>query len=435
MPRHLFSPAVLLLVLMCCGSSGAAAANQEVVINPFEGTAEVPGAAWEGVGDAAQRVTSLRVPSLVAVGKDVFAVAEAQCARQEDEEAGCFVGIASRHLKNVAGAAATELSAADATSFAARLLKKDGTDGAEAEEIMRPATLVRGNEVYVLLGKYSRAESGTKGGAAKHGGLLLVKGTVAGADDAEKKIVWGETRAVDAASMGLHDSFTELSGGGGSGAVLEDGTLVFPMQATDKGGKSVLLVMRMEPSKKKWTLSRETTGAGCKDPSIARWGEDKLLAMAHCAGGYYDVYKSSAAGTAWFGGAPISRVWGNSLRRQGGHGVQSGLTTASIEDTEVVLLTTPVYSEEGDAAKGQLHLWLTDGARVHDVGPVSDAAHDAATSSLLYKSDGAQEELLLLYEKKGAESSYSLVAASLTDRLPEIKKSGERLEGTGHGPG
>ncbi|RNE95173.1 trans-sialidase, partial [Trypanosoma conorhini] len=228
--------------------------------------------------------------------------------------------------------------------------------------------------------------------------------------------------ALDAASIGLHNSFTELSGGGGSGVVLEDGTLVFPMQAIKTDGKSVLLVMRLESSNKKWTLSRQTTGAGCRDPSITRWGE--VLAMAHCAGGYYDVYKSTAAGTAWFGGAPISRVWGNSLKRQGGHGVQSGLTTASIEDMEVVLLTAPVYSKEGDAAKGQLHLWLADGARVHDAGPVSDAAHNAAASSLLYKSGGAkEEELILLYEKKNGDGdSYDLVAVSLTDRLPEIKK-------------
>ncbi|RNE97468.1 sialidase-like protein [Trypanosoma conorhini] len=139
------------------------------------------------------------------------------------------------------------------------------------------------------------------------------------------------------------------------------------MQATGRGGKNVLLSMRLMQSDNQWTLSSITVGEGCRDPSVEEWGVGgNLLAMARCAGGYYDVYDSTEAGTAWYEiGEPITRVWGNSLRRQGGHGVQGGLTTADIEDTEVMLLTTPVYAEDaGAAAKAQLHLWLTDMQRV-----------------------------------------------------------------------
>ncbi|RNE99143.1 trans-sialidase, partial [Trypanosoma conorhini] len=384
MPRHLFSSAVpLLLCVLVCGSSGAAAEVQggsTTAVTPFQGTREIS-VKWE----SSQSATSLRVPSLVEVGGEVFAVAAVQCRKESGCGVDCFTGIASKHLKKSEDYS-TEMLAADAIQFDTQLLREGKASGGEAKDVMRPTTLVRGNEVYMLLGKYSRPPAAAQD--ANHWGLLLVQGTVTGSGD-DKKIVWSETRAVDAASIGFHASLTELSGGGGSGLVLSDGTLVFPMQAINREKKSVLLAFRLAPSKKKWELSSGTTGAGCRDPSIVEWGEDgKLLAMAPCARGSYDVYPSTPRGVAWYTtGEPISRVWGTSPNRQGGDGVQSGFVTAEIEGKKVMLLTTPVYSEEEEgAAKGALHLWLTDNSRVHDVGLVSAAGDDAAASSLLYRS-------------------------------------------------
>ncbi|RNE95656.1 trans-sialidase, partial [Trypanosoma rangeli] len=139
------------------------------------------------------------------------------------------------------------------------------------------------------------------------------------------------------------------------------------------------------------------------------------------------AYKSTGAGTDWFGSTPITRVWGTSLKRQG-DGVRSGFITAAIEDKKVMLLTTPVYSEEkkedNKNGKGRLHLWVTDNARVHDVGPVSSEEHDAAASSLLYrKKSEKEEELVLLYEKKNdGDDSFSLVSVRLTAQLERIKE-------------
>ncbi|RNE95943.1 trans-sialidase, partial [Trypanosoma rangeli] len=292
---------------------------------------------------------------------------------------------------------------------------------------MQPTTLVHGKDIYMLLGKYSRTTAAGQDAGNKHWGFLLVKGSVTG-DNEAKKIEWGETRAVSAESLGLPLSWTHLSAGGGSGVVLSDGTLVFPMQATDKDGKNELLVMRLEASKGKWTVSWETTGGGCREPSIVEWeGDQKLIAIAPCVGGYYDAYKSTGAGTDWFGSTPITRVWGTSLKRQG-DGVRSGFITAAIEDKKVMLLTTPVYSEEkkedNKKGKGRLHLWVTDNARVHDVGPVSSEEHDAAASSLLYrKKSEKEEELVLLYEKKNdGDDSFSLVSVRLTAQLELIKE-------------
>ncbi|EKG06776.1 trans-sialidase, putative [Trypanosoma cruzi] len=202
---------------------------------------------------------------------------------------------------------------------------------------------------------------------------------------------------------------------------MRDGALVFPMQAKGNDGKSVLLSMSFTSSKNKWELSLETPGKGCRDPTLVKWKEDKddeiLFMMAHCAGGYYDAYMSTPHGVNWYtSGEPINRVWGNSHNRKG-YGVQSGSTTAIIEEKEVMLITAPVYPN--DDGKGRLHLWVTDNARVYDVGPVSRGEDDAAASSLLIKDNN---ELISLYENKKKDGAYNLVAVRLTEKLERIKE-------------
>ncbi|RNC57299.1 putative trans-sialidase [Trypanosoma cruzi] len=203
-----------------------------------------------------------------------------------------------------------------------------------------------------------------------------------------------------------------------------DGTLVFPMQAKDKDGTRVLLSMRLPKSDKKWELSSETPGNGCRDPTLVKWEKyeygERLFMMAHCAGGYYDVYSSTLDGVNWNTlGEPINRVWGNSHNRKG-YGVQSGSTTAIIEEKEVMLITAPVYAKGNEGGKGRLYLWVTDKTRVYDVGPVSREDDDAAASSLLIKDNN--NELISLYENKKSDGLYSLVAVRLTEKLERIKK-------------
>ncbi|EKF98605.1 trans-sialidase, putative, partial [Trypanosoma cruzi] len=227
----------------------------------------------------------------------------------------------------------------------------------------------------MLVGNYRRRAAGTqvaKIQGTNERGLVLVKGTVAD-EGGKKKIRWNETHLVNPQGKGASLSLTELIGGGGSGAVMRDGALVFPMQAENNHGQRVLLSMRLPNSVNEWELSYETPGNGCRDPTLAKWkeGEDdeRLFMMAHCAGGYYDVYRSTQDGGNWYtSGQPINRVWGNSHNRSG-YGVQSGFTTAIIEEKKVMLITAPVYlKDDNKGGKGRLHLWVTDNARVYDVG-------------------------------------------------------------------
>ncbi|KAF8295962.1 putative trans-sialidase, Group VII [Trypanosoma cruzi] len=420
MSRRVFNSTVLLLVavMMCFGSGAAAAVDSDPrnTIDPFTGTTSISFANWKEFKEDGGKITSLRVPGLVKVGEDVFAVAEAQCG--ERNGAGLCAGIVSKHL-DIKGDS-MDISTSDMNCFCTQIV-----DAAEnnfgTTEVLRPTTVVLGDSVYMLLGNHSHKKEQIQG--KNEPALLLVKGTVADEGGNKKKLLWNETYLVKPEPKGESHSLTELIGGGGSGAVMRDGTIVFPMQAKGKDGKNVLLSMRLFKSENKWELSSYVTGKGCRDPTLVKWKEDKydgiLFMMAHCDGGYYDVYMSTPHGVSWYTlGEPINRVWGNSRDRTG-DGVKSGFTTAIIEEKEVMLITAPVYPKENNV-RGRLHLWVTDNARVYDVGPISRENDDAAASSLLVKSEG---ELILLYEKRNGDGPYSLVAMRLTEQLERIKSA------------
>ncbi|KAF8288664.1 putative trans-sialidase, Group VIII [Trypanosoma cruzi] len=422
MSRRLFTSAALLLllvVMMCCGIGGAATAergNGKKAVDALLGIKWDKLDNWEDVSNAGGKITSLRVPGLVKVGDDVFAVAEAQYGKRNG--ARSCAGILSKHL-NISDDS-MDISMSDMSLFCMQLV-----DTAEnnfgTTELLRPTTVVLGDSVYMLVGKQSRTRPQVEG--TNERGLLLVKGTVSG-EGGKKKIRWNETHVVKPEPKGKSGSLTELIGGGGSGAVMRDGALVFPMQAKKSDGTKVLLSMHFPNSVNKWELSSETPGNGCRDPTLVKWEKyegdnERLFMMAHCAGGYYDVYRSTPHGVNWYKlGEPINRVWGNSHNRKG-DGVQSGSTTATIEGKEVMLITAPVYPK--DDGKGRLHLWVTDNARVYDVGPVSRENDDAAASSLLMNSGKDNNELISLYENR-KDGAYNLVAVRLTEKLKRVKE-------------
>ncbi|EAN83353.1 trans-sialidase, putative [Trypanosoma cruzi] len=412
MSRHLFCSAVLLLVVVLCGTSGAAHAVQtKTDVDPFTGIGWTS-SQWEAPTKVNETLFSLRVPSLVEVNNNVFFVAEALC--KEKGESCSRAGIASRHL-DLTDDKPTEILTQD-TSLVVQFPEGVATGAVEAKDTMRPTTVVAGDSVYMLLRNQSVTPSVDKLANARDWGLLLVKGSVSGGNE----ITWKETHAVTFGNDEYVAKFsTQLVSGGGSGIKTKDGTLMFPMQATEKGTTS-LLSMRFDNSENKWKLSRKTVGDGCRDPTIVEWGEEnRLLMMASCEQGYRDVYASTVSGVDWHTyGETLTRVWGNSHDRKG-HGVQNAFIKVTIEDKDVMLVTLPVYPKDDNKQKGRLHLWLTDNTRVYDVGPVSREDDDAAASSLLMKS--GNEKLISVYENKKGDGSYSLVALSLREQLERIK--------------
>ncbi|PBJ77360.1 trans-sialidase [Trypanosoma cruzi cruzi] len=425
MSRHLFFSAVLLVVMVCCGSGGAA----EVGGEPSESTFK-----WRGISEG-ETVESLGAPSLLKVGNDVFAVAEAQCKKKAGDVS--FTGIASQ-LLTTKTADTPEKLFSDALKKT-QVLEEDASKEQKKEvDVSRPTTAVKGSDIYILVGQYISKDCPNSGAGGC--GLLLVKGSVNSEDINNKKIDWKDP---ESSPQGLFDtqlgSWTRLIGSGGSGVKMKDETLVFPVEGKKKAvegegedGKTVSLVIYSLKDTTDWTLSKGMSADGCSAPSVVEWEEGKLMMMTACDDGRRRVYESADKGESWTEAlGTLSRVWGSKHEGKAKL-VRSGFTTATVgnDETDVMLVTLPVYAEECNS-KGKLHLWLTDNTHIVDIGPVSgDDDEDVAASSLLYKSgesgDHNQEELIALYEKKKKGSdekpSPGMVSVLLTEKLKRVKE-------------
>ncbi|EKF30331.1 trans-sialidase, putative [Trypanosoma cruzi marinkellei] len=208
---------------------------------------------------------------------------------------------------------------------------------------------------------------------------------------------------------------------------------VLPIQALTHDGKKVSLVILAERTTDRWEFSKDKSPAGCIQPAVLEWKEGSLLMMTSCEDGSRRVYWTNDEGSLWIEEYDsISRVWGNSLKRKG-HGVQGGFVSATIGGQKVILVSRPVYSENGDKETGRLHLWLTDMQRIYDVGPISAEGENVAASTLLYVADkmppseGAEKKeenkLYCSYEFAAAEGdNYNIAFVDLTEKLEEMKK-------------
>ncbi|KAF8286810.1 putative trans-sialidase, Group V [Trypanosoma cruzi] len=430
MSRRVFTSAVLLLlvVMMCCGTGGAAS-SQDVPSD--SGSSPDKSFLWRDK-NGGETVSSLRVPVIVEVDGDVFAVAEAQL---KDENS--FTGIASELLEwtdeeskgeldtNKLKTQVLEECPAGKENCASQAGDQETSQGRTKVRVSRPTTVVNESRIYMFAGTYSfkvtEGAAGSKASAAKWE-LLVAVGNVSNDESSgKKKICWKDTSVIPWTGFETqHESLTRLIGGGGSGIQMKDGTLVFPVEGT-KNGKTVSLIYSSATESGK--LSKGMSADGCSDPSVVEW-KDKLMMMTACDDGRRRVYESGEKGDSWTEAlGTLSRVWGNEK------GVRSGFITATIEENrDVMLVTLPVYAkteseEKENVEKGELHLWLTDNTHIADIGPVSVEGDDAAASSLLYKS-GDNNELIALYEKKkgnGDTPSPGMVSVRLTAQLEKVK--------------
>ncbi|PBJ68576.1 trans-sialidase [Trypanosoma cruzi cruzi] len=440
MSRHHFYSALLFLFLVvCCGTGGAASGE---VTAPGSGNAKTY-FDWRDAKDG-ETVSSLRVPSLVGMNGDVFAVAEAHCTGKKDTDEGSFTGIASELLELTGEQKEEEL---DKTKLKTQVLdkcpfeggncpsqtaaKEGGSQSETKVHVSRPTTVVDGSDIYMLAGNYSN--KGVSEDQAGDWGLLLVSGNVSTVDG--KRIYWTDVDTLPISSnTEQYEYVAELLGSGGSGVKMNDGTLVFPVEGIKSNGAAgvtdtVSLVIYSLKDAASWKLSKGMSADGCSDPSVVEWEKGKkLMMMTACDDGRRRVYESVDKGESWTEAlGTLSRVWGN--KHTGPEkGVGSGLITAKIDNRDVMLVTLPVYprnTENEGNGKGVLRLWLTDNTHIVDIGPVSEKEDDVTASSLLYESgDNNNEKLIALYEKKKGgdeESSYGMASVRLTAHLKRVK--------------
>ncbi|PWV02910.1 putative trans-sialidase, Group V [Trypanosoma cruzi] len=434
MSRHVFNSAALLLlfVMMICCDSGSAQTEVQQSSDPKSCRVSSPEEffVWRDKKND-EAVSSLRVPSLVEVNGGLFAVAEAQCTRNNN----CvFTGIASELLtltdekpkeldtSNLKTQVLGNCSSGEAQCpFQTAVLA--GTQRVKKVHVSRPTTVVNGSDIYMLAGNYSWTYEAKKDSVFQWG-LSLVKGNINNNEEGSgNRIQWKDTYDLPWISSSRERKFlTGLIGGGGSGIKIKGDTFLFPVEGTKEDGKAVSLIMYSSDTAG-WTVSREMSDDGCSDPSVVEW-KDKLMMMTACDDGRRRVYEFALTESWTEALGTLSRVWSS---KHTGHekGVGSGFTTARIEEKDVMLVTLPVYPEnKGKNEKGVLHLWLTDNTHIVDIGPVSGNDDDVAASSLLYKSGGNNnnEKLIALYEKKKGESSSGMVSVLLTAQLKRVKE-------------
>ncbi|PBJ76405.1 trans-sialidase [Trypanosoma cruzi cruzi] len=441
MSRRVFTSAILLLLVttMCCGIGGGNA-----VVDGVEEPLSFPKFQWEAITEG-ETVSSLRVPSLVVMKGDVFAVAEAQCTKNENG----FTGIASELLEWTDQESKREM---DTTKLKTQVLEEcpaknngcvsqtgaeDASQSRKKVLVSRPTTVVEESDIYMFAGTYrfevNDKAVGSTSAAAKWGLLVAVGNVSNDGSSAKKKIYWKDASVIPWPEFeNEHESLTGLIGGGGSGVKMKDSTIVFPMEGT-KDGNAVSLIL-YSSANASGNLSKGMSADGCGYPSVVEWEKDKLMMMTACGDGRRRVYESGDKGNTWTEAlGTLSRVWSN--KHEGSEkGVGSGFITATIDGVndkrDVMLVTLPVYSKknENENEKGELHLWLTDNTHIVDIGPVSEKDDDAAASALLYKSGKSEtngkEELIALYEKKkvGDEKpSPGMVSVRLTAQLQRVK--------------
>ncbi|RNC56348.1 trans-sialidase [Trypanosoma cruzi] len=306
MSRRVSTSAVplLIVVMMCCNAGGAAEAA---------GQPSGPNYKWKDVKNEEDvTVESLGVPGLLKVGSDVFAVAEAQCKKSD---ANIFTGIVSQLLTKDKADKPMEVS--NGAKGKAQVLEEEGSEDPKKRiDVSRPTTVMQGNDIYMLVGKYSQtAATGREDGGANDGGLLLVKGEVGDESSGGKRIKWKDDDDVLRISVGELNSWTGLIGGGGSGIKTKDRTLLFPVQGTKKGEaqndeKAVSLLIYTSDNAASWKLSKEVPDGGCSDPSVVEWEDKKLIMMTACDDGRRRVYESGDKGESWTEAlGTLSRVW------------------------------------------------------------------------------------------------------------------------------
>ncbi|EKF31930.1 trans-sialidase, putative [Trypanosoma cruzi marinkellei] len=283
----------------------------------------------------------------------------------------------------------------------------------------RPTSLSKGNKMFLLVGSHYLTFDSTKQRWVEGGwDIHLVDGevTLSPEDEPSKRVRWGTPQSLlgllagRAKELGL-DGFL---GAGGSGIVLESGWLVFPLTASRRGEKTVLVIYSMNEGRS-WEVGTGTPPGYCFDPLIAEWDGD-LLIVATCVGGR-NVFRSGDMGNTWKEDPGIlSRLWTSELNPRGQNFVLGDLINLIVGVRRVMLYTQKGFPPGGVKANA-LYLWVTDNNRTRPVGPISmddDTERTVANRLLL-----SNNMLYLLHERSG-QSNDGIFLSPLKEELETV---------------
>ncbi|KAF8287407.1 putative trans-sialidase, Group II [Trypanosoma cruzi] len=298
--------------------------------------------------------------------------------------------------------------------------KAEGKEGLDV--VHHPTTTMKGNKVFLLVGgtDLSYVNGSWEEGSLE---LKLVVGEVtkpsAGGEPSEW-IKWDEVQSpVQQTTLAAHKGeWTECLASGGSGVLMEDGTIVFSLVAVNEKNDGVFsLIIYSKDDGSTWSLSEGTSHPKCGAPRITEW-EGSLLMIVDCED-EQRVYETRDMGTTWTEAVgTLPGVW---VKSQSYFWYLSlhvdALITATIEGRKVMLYTQRGNSSGKNKANA-LHLWVTDNNRSFSVGPVvmDNAGKEELASTLLY-SDGK----LHLLQRRGSGEGSVISLSRLTEELKEIE--------------
>ncbi|KAF5220370.1 hypothetical protein ECC02_006674 [Trypanosoma cruzi] len=432
MSRRVFNSAVLLLIfVLTCGSGGTSNA-----VKSNSGNAQLPHTIDLFLpnqtlvvpkGGTSQETTreAFASPSLVSAGGVIAAFAEGLMYAEYVVEGGKVIEpISSDVVAEYIDASwdwfALVGKVSESTWNAHTVLgPTDGTDN-RVGVFYHPTTTTKGNKVFLLAG--SLAELKQNDGKKKWDnlGLKLVVGDVREPTSSEPRewVKWGEISSpLKESTIAAHEgNLKEFRAAGGSGVLMEDGTLVFPLMAKSGNGEFCSMIIYSKDDGSNWVLSKGVSPAKCFHPRITEW-EGSLLMIVDCED-EQNVYESRDMGTAWteaVGTLPgvwvksQSFFWDLSLH-------VDALITATIEERKVMLYTQRGNSS-GKNKANPLYLWVTDNNRSFSVGPagMDNAGKGELASTLLY-SDGK----LHLLQRRGNGEGSAILLSHLTEELSTI---------------
>ncbi|KAF5213920.1 hypothetical protein ECC02_013528 [Trypanosoma cruzi] len=453
MSRRAFTSAVLLLfVVLMCGSGAATAQveNNADASTPYgsalTGAITAEGIASGGVelpqgvdlfvaqttqvqpkkGTDSSRRDSFVSPSLVSAGGVIAAFAEGHINAKNSPTGSTKPSsdVVAEYIDSAWEWPTLVGEVGNETWRAHTVLGK--AEGKERLDVVHhPTTTTKGNKVFLLVG--STALSPVNG-SWKEGSLelKLVVGEVtkpsAGGEPSEW-IKWDEVQSpVQQTTLAAHKgNLTECIASGGSGVLMEDGTIVFSLMAMNETKEVDVysMIIYSKDNGSTWVFPEGTSHPKCGAPRITEW-EGSLLMIVDCESGQR-VYESRDLGTTWTEAiGTLPGVWVNS-----GSGASQDLSlhvdaliTATIEGRKVMLYTQRGYALGETERVTALYLWVTDNNRSFSLGPVGmyNAGKEELASSLLY-SDG---KLHLLQRRVSGEGS-AISLSRLTEELKEIK--------------
>ncbi|PWU97922.1 putative trans-sialidase, Group II [Trypanosoma cruzi] len=433
MSRHVFASAVLLLVMMmCCGTCGAAAAGgnngksglrnfrklQRVDLFVPRTTLVLP---KEGTAAGTPR-DSFVTPSLVSAGGVIAAFAEGHAKAQNTAyvqlDGPSFSDVVAGYIDSKWNWSTLVAQINKSTWRAHTVLTATEAKEQSLVSVHQPTTIAKGNKVFLLsesfLWSYSYGKFYCDGLDLK-----LVVGTVTNSTGGEpsKRIEWGAPKlllSVNISATSYESKFERFFPSGGSGVLMNNGTLVFPVVAFDDNDDYSMIIYSTDDGAN-WMLSNGTSPAKCSNSRVTEW-EGSLLMIVDCEDGQR-VYESRDMGTTWTGTiGTLPGVWTKSksaaiLDRSF---YVEALITATIEEKKVILYTQKGYASGGEAERA-LYLWVTDNNRSFCVGPVAmrDDMNWLFTSNLLH-SDGNLHLLQQRENDKGSALSLSRLTGELS---------------------